>query len=137
MARATYSLANTSSIVLSLSTNLTKALFITLREQALLFLAGVWSKSLLSNIGSTILPQAALFHAAAFLKAQITDACQPQDFQTVLPALLLALSAQDPAVRAAATDCIAIIAQSTLASTASSIYALYSIYGSNNGNGHP
>jgi U3 small nucleolar RNA-associated protein 10 len=133
LAKSIYSLANTSSAVPSFSTNLTKALFITIREQALLFLAGVWTDSLIADIGALVLPQAALFHATAFLKAQIADTAQPHDFQIILPALLLALRAQQPAVRATAFECVSIIAESTRAAVPTSVYALDSVYGKSNG----
>ncbi|KIJ26856.1 hypothetical protein M422DRAFT_272003 [Sphaerobolus stellatus SS14] len=93
LARSIYRLANISSAVPILSTMLTKPLFVNIREQALLFLASVCTHSLLDDIHSAVLPQPALFHAAAFLKAQISDSKQPQDFQTIIPSILIALRA--------------------------------------------
>jgi len=133
LAHSIYTLANVSSEVPSLSTNLTKALFVNIREQALLFLASVWTRALLDDMDSLLVPQAALFHAAAFLKAQTAHNQHPQDFQTIIPALLVALRAGKKEVRTATTECIAIIVQSTPAASASSVYALDSIYNTSGG----
>ncbi|KAF8515684.1 armadillo-type protein [Hysterangium stoloniferum] len=131
LARAVYRLATSSSGAVSLSANLIKALFVNLREHALLFLAGVWTESLLIDSDSVYLPHAALFHGAAFLQAQVTDVGQPQDFQVILPSLLVALQARQRSVRSVAMDCIGIIARSTHSAVPSSVYALDSVYGTN------
>jgi U3 small nucleolar RNA-associated protein 10 len=130
LARAVYRLANSSSGAMSLSSSLIKALFVNLRVDALLFLAGVWTECVFADPDSAHLPRAALFHGAAFLHAQVTDAGQPQDFQVILPSLLVALQARQRSVRSAAMDCIGIIARSTSSAAPSSVYALDTVYGS-------
>jgi U3 small nucleolar RNA-associated protein 10 len=130
LARAIYAVANSCSTPQTLSTSLLKALFVNLREQALLFLAGVWTSSILSDMDSVNLPHAALFHGAAFLRAQVADVDHPHDFQGVLPSLLIALRSRQRTVRSAAMDCIAIISESSSSTTGSpTIYALDSVYG--------
>lgn len=132
LAGAIYALANSCATSHSLSTSLLKALFVNLREQTLLFLAGVWTRSILFDIESVNLPRAALFHGAAFLRAQVADIDHPHDFQVVLPSILIALRSPHGAVRSAAMDCIAIISYSASSATASPIvYALDLVYGNN------
>ncbi|KAF8578875.1 ARM repeat-containing protein [Ramaria rubella] len=132
LARAIYVLGNSSSATHSLSTTLLKALFVNLREQALLFLAGVWTASLLTDPDSINLAHAALFHAAAFLRAQTTDADYPQDFQVMLPSLFIALRSKHRIVRLAAMDCVGVISQTSSSARAiSTVYGLDSVYGSN------
>lgn len=132
LAHATYALANSCSATHLLSTSLLKALFINLREQALLFLAGVWTSIILSDVEAVNLPHAALFHGAAFLRAQVADTDHLHDFQVVLPSLLIALRSKQQIVRSAAMDCVAIVSQSSSLATASpTVYALDSVYGNN------
>ncbi|GJJ09338.1 hypothetical protein Clacol_003560 [Clathrus columnatus] len=127
-----YKLVNTSTGY-HLSTMLLKALFVNLREEALLLLVGVWSGVLLRglnhNSNSEHLVQTGLSHTLAFLRAQIEDTSSPQDFQTVVPALLIALHADIKSIRSAAMDCIAAITQSTKCASASSVYAVDTVYG--------
>ena len=130
LARAIYALANSSSTTHTLSTSLLKALFLNLRGQTLLFLAGVWTSSILSDMDSVTLPHAALFHGAAFLRAQVADGDHPHDFQGIVPSLLIALRSRQHIVRSAAMDCVAIISESSSSAKGSpTIYALDSVYG--------
>jgi U3 small nucleolar RNA-associated protein 10 len=129
LAHRLYSLANSRSTASSLSTSLLKALFVNLREQTLLFLAGVWTSSILSEMESVDLAHAALFHGAAFLRAQVADEEHPHDFQVVVPSLFIALRSTHHAVRSAAIDCISIISQSATATGSPTVYALDSVYG--------
>lgn len=133
LAHAIYALANSGSITHLLSTSLLKALFVNLREQTLLFLSGVWTHDILSDMAVSVnLTHAALFHGAAFLRAHVADANHPHDFQVVLPSLLIALRSRERTVRSAAMDCVAIISQSSSSDPASPIiYALDSVYGNN------
>ncbi|KAF8525719.1 armadillo-type protein [Gautieria morchelliformis] len=129
LAHSIYALANSSSTAGSLSTSLLKALFVNLREQTLLFLAGVWTCGILSDTELVDLSHAALFHGAAFLRAQVGDEEHPHDFQVVLPPLFIALRSAHPAVRSAAMDCVSIISQSATATGSPAVYALDSVYG--------
>lgn len=133
LARSVYSLVNSSSAAQFLSTSILRALFVNLREQALLFLAGIWCTNLRTYLDSANLPLAALFHGAAFLKAQTADDDHPQDFQVILPSLLIAMQSGQRAVRSAAMDCVAIISQSCSSTSSVTIYALDSVYGNSSG----
>jgi U3 small nucleolar RNA-associated protein 10 len=119
--RTVYKFANTAAIPV-VSTNLQRALFINLKEDALAFLAGV---SLTSD--SLSLRFVALRHAAAFLDAH-SPIPKPVDFQTILPALLAALPALDVPGREAAMDCILIMWKLSEAKPMT-VYGFDSIYG--------
>jgi len=76
-------------------------------EFALAFMAGVW----LTHGGRDIrYSRAALCHAAAFLAAH-EYAEKTVDFQTILPALLVALQHPDRSIRVVASECIVLIAK--------------------------
>jgi U3 small nucleolar RNA-associated protein 10 len=90
--RTIYHLANVSTTLPILSSRLLQALFIYFKEDALIFLVGVWSTSdaeVLKELRSV-----ALLHAAAFLEAHILED-DGIDFQTILPSLLVALQDSD------------------------------------------
>jgi U3 small nucleolar RNA-associated protein 10 len=89
--------------------NILRALFDGLKEDALAFLAGVWT-SPTSSDQDVHLHAVALHHASAFLQAYIA-AEAGIDFQTILPSLLVALQSQDKAQREAALTCIAHLRQ--------------------------
>lgn len=117
-----------------LSSVLLKALFVNLREEALLLLVGVWTHCLLNKVpDSEHLVQTALSHTLAFLHAHVQDLDSPQDFQTIIPALLLALHTDSKSIRSCAMDCIVVIAQSTKSSSASTVYAVDTVYGDRSG----
>ena len=69
---------------------------------------------------------AALRHAASFLTAQ-----SKVDFQTILPSLIVAISGPDADIRAAAMDCVAIVASHHQDLT--SVYGFDTIYGQKSG----
>ena len=75
-----YPLMNSCPISHSLATSLLKTL---------LCLTGVWTRSILFKIELLNLPHAALFHATAFLHAQVPDVDHPHDFQVILPSTLI------------------------------------------------
>ncbi|KZT03292.1 uncharacterized protein LAESUDRAFT_744673 [Laetiporus sulphureus 93-53] len=127
--RAVYYLSNSTASLPLLSTNLLRALFMNLADDALVFLAGVWtSPSVKGDNGSMHVRVAALYHAVAFLEAH----CATEhyiDFQTILPSILVALQDAELRVREAALECVAILAKLAQAKEVSSIYAYDTIYG--------
>ncbi|KAI0790983.1 hypothetical protein C8Q75DRAFT_805854 [Abortiporus biennis] len=123
LVRAIYKLANTSSASFSLSTYLLRMLFIGLGDDALAFLAGTWLE-----VDDASTCYAALRHAVAFLEAH--RATQHLiDFQTVLPAILVALCHNDQRVRGSAVDCISVLLVLCEGKKPSSVYAFDAIYG--------
>lgn len=70
----------------------------------------------------------ALSHALAFILAHKATE-QVIDFQTVLPALLVALGDPDRGVRHQASGCVHLLAQLSTAKQASGVYAFDTIYG--------
>jgi len=126
--RQVYTIANASPNVPVLASSILRSLFASLQDEALVFLAGVWSSSL--SLMSPPLKKIALLHAAAFLEAHVSEG-DGIDFQTVLPALLVSLTDQDRGVREGALNCIARI---RLASEGQlkSVYRFDAIYGSSN-----
>jgi U3 small nucleolar RNA-associated protein 10 len=123
--RAVYEFANSITVPV-LSHHLLRVLFINLKEDALAFLAGVLLIS-----GSQNLRLPTLSYAIAFLDAHKFTPKQV-DFQTILPALLAALSNLDVAGREAIMDCISILTKLSQAKP-TSIYGFDSIYGSESG----
>lgn len=101
--RTIYHLANVSTTLPILSSRLLQALFVNFKEDALIFLAGVWSTS-----DAEVLKESrsvALLHAAAFLEAHILED-DGIDFQTILPLLLVALQDPDAQICQGALECI-------------------------------
>ncbi|KAG8949590.1 snoRNA-binding rRNA-processing protein utp10 [Tulasnella sp. 419] len=123
--RMLYRLANQSSSLHSLSTNMLRAIFVNLKDVSLLFLAGIWS----DDETPTSTKVAALTHAKAFLLAHASSQnLERIDFQVIVPALTVALQFTDRQLRQLAVECIAII--STLSSgKRSAVFALDTIYG--------
>ena len=122
--RSIYKLSNSSSSLSAVQRSFLCAQFIHLADDALAFLVGVW----LSAEGDTQLRRAALSHALAFISAHKTTE-QDIDFQTVLPALLVALGDPDRIVRHRASECVHLLAQLSNAKQASRVYAFDTIYG--------
>lgn len=127
--RAVYTLSNSSAKLPVLSVNLLRALFVNLGEDSLGFLVGIWLRPPLTVKGSDgdHLRTAALLHATTFLEAH----CATEhwlDFQTVLPALLVALQNSDRRVREAAVSCVHTLV-SLVEKEPSAIYAYDAIYG--------
>ncbi|KAJ7756261.1 hypothetical protein B0H16DRAFT_696293 [Mycena metata] len=122
--RTVYKLANSSSAVPLLTIGLLSELFVHLKDDALAFLAGVWTTSVDSSPPICVV---ALRHAAAFLEAHNAEA-DGVDFQTILPALVICLQNPESEIRTAALDCITV--QSKLAEQRfSAVYAFDAIYG--------
>ncbi|KAF9480276.1 hypothetical protein BDN70DRAFT_905831 [Pholiota conissans] len=125
--RSVYQLANASTTVPVLSTTILQVLFVSLKEDALAFLAGIWScgnqEAFKDSRGISLL------HAAAFLEAHILED-DGVDFQTILPSLLVALQSTDAQVCQGAVECISrvrILAERKLLS----VYRFDTIYGQN------
>ena len=129
-----YALANTASALPLLSAYLLRALFISLKENALAFLAGVWSST--SKVVSTeTLAQiqlAALAHAAAFLIAH-ESAQESIDFQTTIPSILAVLESPSRPVRTAAVQCLSVLGQLSQAGKPKAVYAFDTVYGVQSG----
>lgn len=102
--------------------SLLRAQFIRLADDALAFLVGVWLSEEDARLRRT-----ALSHAFAFIAAHETTE-NTIDFQTVLPALLVALGDSDRAVRHQASECVQLLARLSKAKQASGVYAFDSIY---------
>lgn len=123
--RTIYHLANVSATLPVLASTLIQALFINFKEDALTFLAGIWSTS-----NAEVLKESrsvSLLHAAAFLEAHILED-DGIDFQAILPPLLVAL--QDPDICQGALECISrirILSDRKL----SSVYQFDAVYGHN------
>ena len=129
-----YAFAHSSQMLPQLSAQLSKAVFQSLGEETLLFLANIWShspQSFESDLNSDDLAFIALKHAAAFLQAQPRDA--PSDFQCILPTLVSSFLSADKRVREAAAECVAAIHELCTANAAESIYAYDAVYGSSSG----
>ena len=119
--RSLYKLTSSSSLSV-IPASLLRAQFIHLADDALAFLVGVW----LSEEDAR-LRRIALSHAFAFIAAyEVTETII--DFQTVLPALLVALGDPDRGVRHQASECVQLIARLSKAKQASGVYAFDTIY---------
>ncbi|KAI0052438.1 hypothetical protein FA95DRAFT_1483564 [Auriscalpium vulgare] len=122
--RVVYRLANSSTNLPVISGFLVRALFMNLAEDTLAFLAGIWTS------GPSDTRRVALAHAVAFLAAHEG----PQnviDFQTVLPAVLVALTDEDAAIRAQATEVLRWMKILRETGHPTSVYAFDTIYGKN------
>jgi U3 small nucleolar RNA-associated protein 10 len=129
-----YTLANAASTLPLLSAYLLRALFISLKDDALVFLAGVWSSAFenLSTEKRTQIQLAALSHACAFLIAYEG----PQgfiDFQTILPPILATLESTSQPVRAAAAQCLSVLGRLSQTGKPKAVYAFDTVYGTHSG----
>lgn len=126
--RAVYALANRSSTLPVITSCLLRILFMNLKTDALVFLAGVWtSPTSLASDDNSLLQEVALLHAAAFLEAHVLEA-DGMDFQTILPAVLVGLLNQATGVRKAAIECLSrirLISEKKL----KSVYKFDEVYG--------
>jgi U3 small nucleolar RNA-associated protein 10 len=123
--RAIYHLANVSTTLPVLSSTLLQALFINFKEDALIFLAGIWSTNDVKVLKES--RSIALLHAAAFLEAHILED-DGIDFQTILPPLLMALQDPDAQICQGALECISrirILSDHKL----STVYRFDTVYG--------
>lgn len=130
--RRLYKLVNSSSALPALSSHLMTALFISLGEDALKFLAGVWLQPSAASAGSDPAQYSALKHAAAFLEAHFATQ-RFVDFQTVLPAVLVAVQYGDRRLREAALECVSAMVRIAQAKTPVGVYAFDVIYGAGSG----
>lgn len=123
-----YSLA-VSKAALSLLQNL----FSAVKEDALRLLMSIWALSPAGEAETSICT-AALHHSLALFKA-FSSSSEGVDFQTVLPSLvvLLANSGLTLAIRAAAVDCVRLIASITSSKAFDRIYGFDIIYGDETG----
>jgi len=102
--RAVYNLANRSSFLV-LTSSLLRTLFLNLKSDALVFLAGIWAREPPMSADNSSLHEIALRHAAAFLEAHVLED-DGVDFQTIVPALLIALQSAIGGARKAAVECL-------------------------------
>jgi len=130
-----YALANAASTLPLLSAYLLRALFISLKGDALVFLAGAWSSvsgDIISIETRARTQLAALAHASAFLIAQ--EGTQGSiDFQTIVPPILAVLESPSQSVRAAAVQCISVLGRVSQAGKPKAVYAFDTIYGTHSG----
>jgi len=122
--RSIYTVAN--SAMAPLSTHLLGALFTNFKDDALAFLAGIWTNHPDNEVRVT-----ALRHAAAFLESHISEE-QSIDFQTVLPSLFVALHALDVRGKEAALECLSRLVSLT-DTKFSTVYGFDTIYGEGSG----
>jgi len=129
-----YALANAASTLPLLSAYLLRALFISLKDDALVFLAGVWSSALKDPVAETRtqIQLAALAHASAFLIAHET-AQGFIDFQAIVPLILVVLESPSQSVRAAAVQCLSVLGRLSHAGKPKVVYALDTVYGVHSG----
>ena len=127
-----YGLVNSSSAFPALSSQLTKSLFVALGEDALKFLAGVWLRSPTNSAQFEPHRYSALKHAAAFIEAHFSSQ-RFVDFQTILPALLVAAQDADHRIREAALDGVAAMIRLAQAKSPIAVYAFDAIYGESSG----
>lgn len=123
--RTIYHLANVSTTLPVLASTLLQALFVNFKEDALAFLAGIWSTSDTEVLKDS--RSITLLHAAAFLEAHILED-DGIDFQTILPPLLVALQSPHVQTCQGALECISrirILSDRKL----SSVYRFDTVYG--------
>lgn len=123
--RAVYKLANSSTSLPLLTTNIIRILFVGLKDDSLVFLIGMVVRSL-ENKEERGLCIVALRHAASFLTARSRI-----DYQTILPSLIVLMRGNDSRIREAALDCVDIIANKR--KKAKSVYAFDVVYGEGSG----
>lgn len=129
-----YALANTASTLPLLSAYLLRALFISLKGDALVFLAGVWSSAFKDASAETRaqIQLAALAHASAFLIAhEVTQGSV--DFQTIVPSILAVLGSPSQPVRAAAVQCLSTLGRLSQTGKPKVVYAFDTVYGTHSG----
>ena len=129
-----YALTNAASVLPLMSAYLLRALFISLKDDALVFLAGVW----LSASGDpsaetrTQVQLAALAHASAFFIAH--EATQGTiDFQTIVPSILTTLESPSQSVRGAAVQCLSVLGRLSQVGKPKTVYAFDTVYGIHSG----
>lgn len=128
-----YALANAGSTLPLLSAYLLRALFISLKDDALIFLAGVWSSASKDPSAETRtqVQLAALAHASAFLVAHETKGSI--DFQTIVPSILAVFESPNQSVRAAAVQCLSVLGRLSQVVKPKTVYAFDIVYGPHSG----
>jgi U3 small nucleolar RNA-associated protein 10 len=120
LATTLYKHANSVILPAALAKNLLRTLFASLREDALVFFASVWT-----DVDQKMaLRVAALRHATAFVKAYALGT----DFQMVLPSILVAFTSTNGAVREAAVALLKVVNRSASNET-KNYYAIDTFYG--------
>ncbi|ESK96722.1 u3 small nucleolar RNA-associated protein 10 [Moniliophthora roreri MCA 2997] len=130
LVRDVYRLSNTLSA--DLKRIQLSALFASLKNDALLFFAGVWlsdSEDQRNVKDSSSLKRLALNHAQAFLEAAAEDDGAGIDFQTIIPAVLVACCDHNADVRKAAVGLLGLIKRATMEKKFGSVYAFDLVYG--------
>ena len=105
------------------------AIFQSIKNDTACFLTAIWTDTALP----ASLQVAALKHCQAFVVSKTDGTDFKQDFQIILPALLIALTLPSQATREAAMDCIAVLAMSDASAKDVPIYAFDALYGSFSG----
>jgi len=119
-----YRHANSDALPQALARNLLRSLFASLREDALVFFASVWTD--VDQLAG--LKVAALRHATAFVKAYALGT----DFQMVLPSILVAFTSSNGAMREAAVALLRLVNRSASNET-KNYYAIDTFYGESTG----
>lgn len=126
--RKIYTILNNSGTVPALALGLLQNLFSSLQTDVLAFLAGIWTSKVPELQSMQTL---ALLQSTAFLEAHVQEA-DGIDFQTILPALLVALQVPNAESRLAALECakrLRTISETKL----TQVYKFDLIYGQNSG----
>jgi U3 small nucleolar RNA-associated protein 10 len=124
LAATLYRHANSDVLPATLAKNLLRSLLGSLREDALVFFASVWTD--VNQL--TGLKVAALRHATAFVKSYALGT----DFQMVLPSILVAFTAANGGVRDAAVALLKVVNRSASNET-KTYYAIDTFYGESTG----
>lgn len=109
------------------TTTILQILFTTLKDDALAFLAGMWSIATMPKFEQS--RNISFLHAAAFLEAHIQEA-DGVDFQTILPSLLVALQNTEAQASQGALECLSRI-HILINAKLSSVYKFDVVYGQN------
>jgi U3 small nucleolar RNA-associated protein 10 len=124
LATTLYRHANSDTLPPALARSLLRSLFASLREDALVFFASVWTD--VDQLAA--LRVAALRHATAFVKAYALGT----DFQMVLPSILVAFTSSNGAIREAAVALLKVVNRSASNET-KNYYAIDTFYGESTG----
>lgn len=119
-----YGHANSDTLPPPLAKNLLRSLLATLREDALVFFASIWTDA----AQHSALQVAALRHATAFVRSYSVGT----DFQMALPSVLVAFTSAHKAVRDAAIGLMKVINRSASEET-KIYYAIDTFYGKQSG----
>ncbi|KAF9268872.1 hypothetical protein L218DRAFT_536645 [Marasmius fiardii PR-910] len=122
---------NCNSLHPNLKRHILRNLFLSLKGDALLFFAGIFSSSCYDSERDDVKIQmklSALHYASAFVEAAEDSEEVGIDFQTIVPSLLVALQDGSPEVRKGATQLLIKIKQST-EKKFGSVYAFDVVYG--------